>query len=78
MSVRVKLPLLLRKYANGQELLEMAGYSSIECAHNLVVRFPDIRRWLYDKQGELRPQIWFFVDGERIPAAELTNLLKRW
>jgi len=78
MTVRVKLPLLLSKYANGQELLEVAGYSPIEYAHNLVVQFPDIRRWVYDKQGELRPQVWSCVDGERIPAAKLTNLLKRW
>ncbi|MCK4698392.1 MAG: molybdopterin synthase sulfur carrier subunit [Dehalococcoidia bacterium] len=76
MSVKVRIPLLLSKYANGQELLGVAGYSPIECAHNLVVQFPNIRRWLYDKQGELRPQAWFFVNGERIPADELTNLLR--
>ena len=76
MTVRVKLPLLLSKYANGQELLEVAGYSPIECAHNLVVQFPSLRRWLYDKQGELRPQVWFFANGERISADELTNPLK--
>lgn len=76
MSIKVRIPLLLSKYANGQELLEVAGYSPIECAHNLVVQFPDIRRWLYDKQGELRPQVWFFVNGERISAGELTNPLR--
>ena len=76
MSVKVRLPSLLRKYANGQELLEVTGYSPVECLHNLVVQFPDIRRWVYDKQGELRPQVWFFVNGERRPADELTNSLK--
>ena len=76
MTVRVKLTLLLSKRANGQELLEVAGYSPIECAHNLVVQFPDIRRWVYDKQGELRPQVWFFANRERISADELTNPLK--
>ncbi len=76
MSVKVRLPSLLRKYANGQELLEVKGYSPVECLHNLVVQFPDIRRWVYDKQGELRPQVWFFTNGERISADELTNRLK--
>ncbi|TEU03233.1 MAG: hypothetical protein E3J24_04205 [Dehalococcoidia bacterium] len=76
MSVKVRIPLLLSKYANGQELLGVAGYSPIGCAHNLVVQFPNIRRWLYDKQGELRPQVWFFANRERIPADELTNLLR--
>ena len=76
MSIKVKLPLLLSKFANGQEIVEIAGYNPIECTHNLVVRFPNLKRWLYDKQGELRPQIWFFIDGERIHADELSNPLK--
>ena len=75
MSVTVKVPSLLRKYTNGQELLEVPGYSPMECLNNLVVQFPSIRRWLYDKQGEVRPQVWFFVNGERINADELTNPL---
>jgi len=75
MSVTVKVPSLLKKYTNGQELLEVTGYSPIECLNNLVVQFPNIRRWLYDKQGELRPQVWFFVNGERIKANGLTNPL---
>jgi len=76
MSVKVRISSLLCKYANGQELLEVTGYSPVECLHNLVVQFPDIRRWVYDKQGELRPQVWFFTNGERISADELTNRLK--
>jgi molybdopterin converting factor small subunit len=76
MSVKVRISSLLRKYANGQELLEVTGYSPVECLHNLVVQFPNIRRWVYDKQGELRPQVWFFTNGERISADELTNPLK--
>jgi molybdopterin synthase sulfur carrier subunit len=75
MSVTVKVPSLLRKYTNGQELLEVPGYSPMECLNNLVVQFPGLSRWLYDKQGELRPQVWFFVNGERINADELTNPL---
>ena len=38
-------------------------------------QFPKIRKWLYDKQGALRPQVWFFVNGERIYADELTRQL---
>ena len=76
MSVTVKVPSLLRKYTNGQELLEVPGYSPMECLHSLVVQFPSIRKWLYDKQGELRPHVWFLVNGKRINADELTNPLR--
>jgi len=34
-----------------------------------------MRRWLYDKQVELRPQVLFFVNGQRIHADGLTNPL---
>jgi len=76
MSVKLRIPPLLRKYTNRQELFDVTGYSPIECLDNLVLQFPGLRRWLYDKQGELRPQVWFFVNGERIYADEFTNPLK--
>jgi molybdopterin converting factor small subunit len=76
MSVTVKVPSLLMKYTNGQELLEVTGHSPVECLQNLVVRFPNIRRWVYNKQGELRPQVWFFVNGERINADDITRPLR--
>lgn len=75
MSVKVRIPSLLRKYANRQELLDVTGYSPIECVHNLALQFPEMRQWLYDKQGELRPQVQFFVNGQKIDADGLTNPL---
>jgi hypothetical protein len=75
-SINVKIPSLLTKYANGQELLQVEGYSLIECTRNLVIQLPELRRWLYDEQGELRPQVWFFVNGERIYNDEFTKSLK--
>jgi len=75
MSVKVRVSSLLRKFTNGQELVEVPGNSPLECLHNLESQFPKIRKWLYDKQGELRPQVWFFINGERIYADELTRQL---
>ena len=54
----------------------MTGHSAAECLHNLEVQFPDIRQWLYDKQGNLLPQVQFYVNGERVYADELANPLK--
>jgi molybdopterin converting factor small subunit len=75
-SVKVKIPSLLSKYANGQELLEVEGDNLIECTRNLVIQLPELRRWLYNEQGELRPQVWFFVNGERTYNDEFTKSLK--
>ncbi|MBA7713772.1 hypothetical protein ES703_122782 [subsurface metagenome] len=80
-SVKVKIPLILRQFTNGQEVVEVPASNALECLHNLTAQFPSLRRWLYNKQGELRPQVWFFVNGERINrerinADELTNPLR--
>jgi len=57
MSVGIVVSSLLRKFTNGQELVEVRGQSAIECLHNLEVRLPSTRQWLYDKQGDLLPQV---------------------
>lgn len=55
---------------------EVRGQSAIECLHNLEVRLPSTRQWLYDKQGDLLPQVQFYVNGEGAYADELTKALE--
>ena len=76
MPVKVKFPSILRKYTDGQEFAEMPVSSPIECLRSLETRFPKIKRWLHDKDGSLRPQVWFFVNGRRIYGDELNSLMK--
>jgi molybdopterin converting factor small subunit len=75
MSVNVKISLILQKFTDGQEMVEVPTDSPLECLHSVEKKFPKIRKWLYDKQGELRPQVWFLVNRERIYADELTKKL---
>jgi molybdopterin converting factor small subunit len=76
MTVRVKVSSLLHKYTNGQEYMEVEGDTSLECIHVLEKQFPALKRLLYDKQGKLRPQFWFFVNRQKISDSELTEPLK--
>lgn len=73
MSVTVKLPSLLRKYTNGQELLEVTGYSPMECLTNLTAQFPSLRRWLYNKQGEVATHVLIFINGKQASVDELLS-----
>lgn len=73
MSVTVKLPSLLRKYTNGQELLEVTGYSPMECLANLTAQFPSLRRWLYNKQGEVATHVLIFINGKQASVDELLS-----
>jgi hypothetical protein len=57
MSVNVKVSLLLRKFTNGQEVVEVPAGSPIECLHSLEERSPGIGSWIWDKNGGLRSQV---------------------
>ena len=76
MSVKVKLPSILRKYTDGLEIVEMPVSSPIDCLSGIERRFPKIKRWVRDKDGKLRPQVWFFINGRRIYENELNNIMK--
>ena len=76
MSVKVKITTLLLKYTDGQEIVEVDGTTPLECLDEIKSRFPGMRKWLYDKNGELRPQIWLFVNGERIFTDDIDKQLK--
>ena len=75
MDVTIKIAALFRKLTNGQEFVKVTGGSPLECLHELEARFPKIRRWLYDKQGNLRPQVWFFVNGQKISSDDMNKQL---
>ncbi len=75
MSSTVKLAPLLRKSAGGQETVEVNASSPLESLADLERQFPSVRRWLYDKQGDLRPEVIFFVNGERVFPEELSRPL---
>jgi molybdopterin converting factor small subunit len=76
MAVKVKVSSLLQKFTNWQECVEVEGNTPLECLHALEKQFPSIKRLLYDKQGKLRPQFWFFVNRQKISSDELNNPLK--
>lgn len=76
MSVKVRVPSLLRKkLAPGQDALEVEATTPLECLQALEPLDPKTRKWLYDEEGEIRAQIWFFINGEKIRTDELTRTL---
>ena len=75
MNVTVKVSALFRRFTNGQEFVKVTGDSPLECLHELEAQFPKIKRWLYDKQGNLRPQVWFFVNEQKISANDMNKPL---
>ena len=75
MSIKVMQSSLLRKSIGDQEFVEVPEGTPLECLRKLADRFPEMGFWLYDKNGQVRPQLWLFVNGQRIYEKELTERL---
>jgi sulfur-carrier protein len=76
MAVKVKISFHLRRFTDGQEFVEVTGNTPLECIHDVESQFPGIKQYIYDKHGDLRPQLQFFVNGQIIYANKLNDPLK--
>ena len=82
MKIRVKLSSLLRQFGNldGQpETMEMSVSDKVnpaEFLESLADRFPALKKWLYDKEGKLRPVIFVFVNGEKLLSGDFSEPLQ--
>jgi len=76
MSLTIKLAPLLRTSVGGRETVEVNASTPLESLADLERQFPEVRRWLYDTQGDLRPEVIFFVNRERAFPEELTRPLQ--
>ena len=61
--VRVRGP--LRALAGGRGEHELEGPTVLELLRSFESRYPDVRGWILDERGHIRPHINVFVDAER-------------
>jgi molybdopterin converting factor small subunit len=76
MKINVKISSIMRQDANWKEIIEVEGSTPMECTDNLVKKYPGIRRWIYDKKGDMWPRLQYYVNNEIIYPQELNNPLK--
>ena len=76
MKITVTLSDLLRKVSGLKKPLQISADSPSECLNVVVSQFPELKRWLYDDNEQLKPQIWLTLNGERIYEDEYGTSLK--
>jgi len=76
MSIKARLHPILQRLAGGQEVVEVIGRTTGECLENLESRFPDIKKMIRDKRGQLRPYCNILVNSESTYPKELTTPVK--
>ena len=63
--MRVRIPSPLRSYAHDRDVEAMGGTLALLVA-DLDRRFPGIAFRIVDEQGQVRPHLRFFVNGELV------------
>ncbi|MFC2020691.1 MoaD/ThiS family protein [Chloroflexota bacterium] len=76
MSVRININSSLTYLTDGEKLVEVDGSSVGQCLEQLVARFPELRGWLYRKDGKLNNFIDIFVNMESAYPEELAKPVK--
>ncbi len=75
--VTVRLPDLLRRYTEGQEVLELDGSTVREVLDALVAAHPGTRIRLFDDDGRLHGHLHLFLRETEVPADELDTTTVR-
>ena len=79
---RILIPTPLRQYADKNDSVELTGATVGEVLGALTVRFPDLKKHLYNDEGKLRSFVNVYLNDEDIrylgkdatPAADADTL----
>jgi molybdopterin converting factor small subunit len=76
MSVKINIHPSLLHVTDNQEIVEVSGNTVGQCFEQLVKKFPDLKEWLYEKDGKLSKYIDVFVNQESAYPEELKKPVK--
>jgi len=71
MTIKIKVSHILRQFTKDQDTVEVNGSTVGECLDDLARQFPDIKKWLFDKNGILL--VLILTDGETIYQKDLNR-----
>ena len=64
--LKIYVPVTLRKFTNGQSMLELTGATVAEVLKEMESRFPGIKGQLYNENGQLNSHIAVFINDINI------------
>jgi molybdopterin converting factor small subunit len=76
LSVSIKLHRALAKIADGQTTVEVEGESVGQCLEQLVIKFPRLKKKLFEKDGALSRILEIYLNGESIYPGDLDTRVK--
>ena len=76
MSVKVHIHPFLSQHTNNQDVFEVNGSTVGQCLEQLVARFPELKPWLFEKDGKLNRLVEIYVNMESSYPEELAKPVK--
>lgn len=76
MSVDVEISSILGRYTGGALNIKVKGKTVRECLHDLARQYPDLKRMMLDKDGNLMHSYDYFINGENVFPKDMDQRLK--
>jgi molybdopterin converting factor small subunit len=76
MSVQVELSSMFGLYTKNKLNIDVQGKTIKECLHDLVRQFPDLKKVLLNKEGDLQSTYEYFINGESSYPKDMNKPIK--
>ena len=76
MSVKINIHPFLSQHTNNQDVVEVNGNTVGQCLEQLVGQYPELRKWLFEKDGKLNRLVEIYVNAESSYPEELAKPVK--
>jgi adenylyltransferase/sulfurtransferase len=71
MSIRLLVPTALQRYTANEDAIEVSAATVDEALERLSEQYPDVRKHLYNEQGQLRQYVNIYVGSEDMRSLQL-------
>jgi molybdopterin converting factor small subunit len=76
MSVEIEISSIFGRYTDNHLNITVEGKTIRECLHDLVRQFPDLKKILLDKDGNLLHAYDIYINGENLYPKDMTKPVK--
>ena len=76
MSVKINIHPFLSQHTDNQDVVEVNGNTVGQCLKELVTRYPDLKPWLFEKNGKLNRLVEIYVNNATSYPEELAKPVK--
>jgi molybdopterin converting factor small subunit len=76
MGVEIEISSIFGRYTNNNLNIKVEGKTVRECLQDLVRQYPDLKKILLDKDGNLYHSYDLYINGENFYPREMTKSVK--